>query len=51
MSNKNLLLPTLPILALRDVISIAGLIMIGAKEVMDTGVAPPRTQSYQAIVL
>ena len=25
--------------------------MIGAKEVMETGVAPPRTQSYQAIVL
>ena len=36
MSNKNLLFPTLPILALRDVISITGLIMIGAKEVMWT---------------
>ena len=46
MSNKNLLFPMLPILALtRNVISITGLIMIGAKEVMETGVTPPRTQS------
>ena len=45
MSNKNLLFPMLPILALRIVISITGLIMIGAKEVMETGVTPPRTQS------
>ena len=52
MSNKNFpMLPILPILALMNVISIRGLIMIGAKEVMETGVAPPRTQSYQAIVL
>ena len=37
MSNKNFpMLPILPILALMNVISIRGLIMIGAKEVMWT---------------